>query len=586
MRTPLPADSALSVHIGVKAAWQSASNYSLRKRIREIGADVSAYALNETPTLDNLTSHQLTLSALPKEPDWYTFEPATDKVRLIVDIVDAKKRLGKIVLSDLRTGRSLGTMAASADGSSLRGFFRISWEQPFCRIEGCDTANAPLFRLGVSHGQPDTFVHAVVEGEFAPYRPPSVSSARFIESDPGKGPMGSPFEFRGLTISAHPGDGFSLGYCAADQKNDDWAAHPLQAPGSYYFYKKACIEHFDGAAGYPMNAQMDQPGITEDVRLAEQEDHARGVVDLMQPPYSDCTGHWRVRFVGKATAFLLIPYTVAKQKGLLPRLKSLLGTLSKRMPDSRISTLAFGVEEAFAIWVQSDAGRHSGFTRGMVKALRDIKTVETQADRSEFAVAQGLFENVTFTLLPDILPLSGRGSVTIKKVGFWTPISPPDTAGGDIRTLTIAFPACTGTLKLQKGYQWEVLGKLLPPGLYEPLCQPIDVRTPAMYAVKIPMMLSALRELKIYTVNAAKPEEAIHTDVQVLNAANQVVARGVSTSQPDGRSAFSAMFLMPGIYTIKVGPGTGRQKWGGSGVMTVNRGRLLEMAVGAAPSPP
>ena len=389
-RTTLPTDKTLSVSVGVKAAWQSVIYYDHPKRITEIPAEVSAYDLTETPTRDNLADHQLTLPALPEDPAWYAFEPTTDKVSLTIDIVDTDRRLGKIVLSDLRTGRVLGSIFASADGYSVRGQFKILWEQPFYRIEGYDSRNVPLFRLGVSHGQPDTFVHLTVAGEFAPYRPATVSSPRFTEKDPGKGVEGDPYDLRGVTLSTHAGGGFSLGYVAFDQKNDAPVTNPLQAPGDYGgYFKKACIERLGWPAGYALNDKMDKPGYADDVRAEQQEDKARGVSDLIQPPYSDCTGRWSVRFIGKATAFLLVPYTVARQKGRLADLKSLLGTLAKRLPDANIHTLAFGLEEAFAIWLQSDAGTRSGYTRGMFKALGDVKTVETQVDRKDFVVMRG-----------------------------------------------------------------------------------------------------------------------------------------------------------------------------------------------------
>ena len=582
--TPLPADRALSVSISIRATWESMMHSPGRKRTCEIPAEVSAYALTDTPTRENLADHQLPLPALPTDPEWYAFQPTTDRVSLTVHIVDTDRRLGRIVLSDLRTGHVLGAIDASADGYSLRGQFKILWEQPFYRIEGYDIRNIPLFRLGVSHGQPDTFVHFTVQGEFAPFHPAAVSSARFPETDPGKGTVGNPYEWRGVTISTHPGDGYSVGYAARDKKNDVQVTNPLQPPSDYLgYFKKFCLERVT-PQGYFYNDRLDRPKAYDDARTLEQEDTSRGLSDLDQPPYSDCTGHWEARFVGKATAFLIVPYTVARRQEVLFGLKSLFGTLANKMPDSHISSLAFGLEEAFAIWLQSDAGRQSGYTAGMAKALGDVKTVETQTARKEFVVAQPLFENVTVTLLPDIAPLSGKGVITIKNAGFNTSVSPPPALVGS--TLTVPFPAFTGTLKLPKGYKWEITAKLSSLDLYEIPYAPVEVRTPAMDAVKVTMLLTALRQLTIYTVNTEMPYPPVVSSVQVLNAANQVVASGKSALQADGKCAFSAMYLLPGIYTVKTSPTSGKPKWEVTGVITVFRGRLMELTVGAFGTPP
>ena len=436
VRTPLPTDNALSVYIGLRATWQSLINNTLAPVANEFSADVSVYALTDTPTYANLADHECVSEPLSGNSDWYMYKPTTDTFKLTFDIADTSNRLGKIVVSDLITGQVLGSVDAAADGSTIQGQLSISWQQPVYRIEGYDKNNVSLFRLGATNGFSDQIAHFMIPGAFTPYRPATVSSARFAGGEDVAGVVGDPESPAGVSVSVQAGA--SRGCAALDQVNDSQGILSMLPPTPFWrFQKKKCIEIVD-PSGYRSDNPADLSTLASDILAAEQEDIAPALSAITQVPYSDVTGHWDAVFTGRVKAVFIAPYRAAKQNNFLNLLKSTFGFLATGTQGKANDKWAFGLFNAFVTWLSSDSGKQSGLKAGMVIPLGDIKTLQTQEFRKDIPIILGLFDDVTFTLAPDIAPLGGTG---LGKIEMATPTTtPPPPAAVIGSDLTFSSP--------------------------------------------------------------------------------------------------------------------------------------------------
>jgi hypothetical protein len=576
-RTPLPNDKALSVYVGVQATWQSLIHPALPTITRQFEADVSAYDLDDTPTRNSLAANQLTVAPLLQNPDWYVFKPTTKTVTLLFEIADTRHRLHNIVLSDLRTGRALRTFKASAQGSRIQGQLRIDWKQPFYAISGYNAAHALLFQLGVSHGQPDTYVHFSVDRHFAPYRP-AWPSARFSAARDMEGTVGDPYNPVGVSIwndsTSH--SFFSRGFAAVDQKNDTPFARFLLPPAPFAAYiKKRCIER-PLSAGYLSNDVMGPNTLAHDIEAATQEDHTKIITGLMQPPYSDYTGQWNARFFGVCTAFFVEPYTVMKQNDVSQQIWAEFRVLlaQKTHTNARLST---GLMNSYNAWLTSEVGRRSGVKAGMLKSLGDAKTVQAYEDLKEITTALGLFQEVTFTLAPNTPLPVGRTTGAIRlEAATTTPPPPPPAFSSD---LTFTSPGWTATKRLSKGYRYNASGGFYFPSGYATDNQIVMVSVPGNKAVNLPSTLTVLLQLNVYTVSAANPMRPLKVNMRIYSMANLLVRVGESYVQPDGRYALSSLLLSPGVYTIKTGPSEEDERWSFATTVTVQPGLLQEVTL-------
>ncbi|HSV74408.1 MAG TPA: hypothetical protein VLH79_11685, partial [Chthonomonadales bacterium] len=313
-RAPLASDSAISVRVGMAATWQSMANPAPPDITGEKAADLSEYALTATPTIDNLKDHALALAPLPENPAWYVFRPAGDTYHLTFDIADSAQRLGHIVVSDLATGQVVGSVRAAPGGATLAGQIEVAWEQAYFRIDGHAASGALLFVLGATNRRPDTFVHFSTVGQFAPHRPATVSTPRFPGGcDVVVGVVGDPYNPVGVRVTTAGGDSwFSLGCGARDRTNPTPAPDIMEPPLPFHPYiRRKCIQQ-PGAMPFPPNERADLPSLANAILSARQEDTTRAITAIAMPPYSDMTGHWHAKFLGRVTAFFAVPYTVAR----------------------------------------------------------------------------------------------------------------------------------------------------------------------------------------------------------------------------------------------------------------------------------
>ena len=578
-RTTLPTDSAISVYIGVRATWQSLKTGAVR--FMELSADVACYTLSDTATVDNIYDHSIASMPLLLEDGWAAFRPTTDTLRLRFKIADTRNRLGKIIVTDLQTGRVLGNVVANANGSLLQGDIEVDYGTPYYRIEGADQAGSALFRLAASNGRPDTYVHFKVGAMFQPYRPATIPSVRYAGHTDLPGKVGDPYNWHGVEIQS-AGLLLSKGCGAVDKVNDLPVSNSVLAPGILGdLVKKAVIQAPDASviAGFVSNEKEDLPKLADAIAAAATADMAKALSQYSMLPYSDNTAHWHATLSGNVLAFFVVPYRV-KREGWLPFVAGLAtSALATIKGDDLTRAIISGIQAA----AQSETDARKRFVAGQVVPVGDVKTVPASEEIKEPIVLNPLLQEVSFQIVPDIAPPSvgyRQGKVTL--VSAWTTPSPPGPAnGGDL-----TFASATGIAKmmLAKGYKWKASGNILSPMGYQGGTTD-EFQTPLSSMINIPCTLMALLTLNIYTASNANPAGPVSLPVQVLNAAGQVVASGNSTLQ-NGKAVFTMITVTPGTYTIKVQRGTSGGSWSGTATITVQRGVLQEVTVTATYTPP
>ena len=465
-RAQLASDNAISAYMGVSATWHSLINPALPNIQSEMPTNISEYDLTQTPTRLNFVDHALGLMPASTNPDWYVFEPTTETFNLTFNIADTAHRLSKIVVSNIDTGEVVGSLKASADGSSIVGQLSLQWLAPYYRIEGYAVGNAPLFRMAASNGTPDKWVHFTATGQFAPYRPATVGTPRYAGGDNVVGVVGDAYNKNGVNIFTVGGGFFSRGCGARDAKNDVGVTNPLQPPSPLLDYiKKKRIETCDPTrflSQYP----QDLPKLADDINAAGVEDQAKALTDLIASSYSDNTGHWHGKFLGNATAFFAVPYSVANHKNLLTLIKDVFGTLAGNS-GSKGDKLSDRLIQDFSTYLTTDLGKTSGLKEGMVKSVGDVKTVVTQEDKKEMPISLPIMTNVTFTMTPNIKPASfdAAGRVDLVSVAPGVVGTPPNSPTFQILNFMPGTTAAsaTVTVPLAKGWKWKATGNISSP---------------------------------------------------------------------------------------------------------------------------
>lgn len=579
-RTPLPTDNALSVSVGVSATWQSAQNNAVRPM--QLSAEVSNYTLSETPAIDNLDDHQIAFESVTPEANWAVFAPQNNQFVFKFDIADTQGRLGKIVVKDLLLGTVLGQISATADGTALTGSLTADWNTVYYQIEGIDKAGAPLFRLGATQGKFDSYVPFSISNGFTPFRPAFIPCAHYTSPDGMMGTEGDPYSIAGVITGT---SGFSKGCGYKDKVNDSSTPDSIEPPADFFRYikHKKALDTASDVLKSPTFRSGDPAATLTLVNLLAaltKEDMTRVLLNLDIAPYSDACGHWHPAFSGAATAVYIIPYTRKKGNG------GLLGVLAQAMtqflvPGAKVLSV-LGID-ALTQFLMSPNGAPYGYIQGEVQVVGDVYTVDA-GESYKSARQRPILQDVTFTLAPDIAPPGGTGSGRIEMATPLTTPPPPPVAYAS--TLTFSSPGWTYTTQLSKGYRYKVSGNFVSPPGYQPLSQPVEFSLPGSNAVSIPCTLTVLLQLKIYTVSTSNPAGPMGINVQVKNAAGQLVGGGMSLIQGDGKYAISAVFLPPGTYTVTASQGGIGGKWDGSTTVMVQRGILQETTVTAIFTPP
>ena len=559
VRTVLPTDGSISVYIGVQATWQSLLNANLAPQAKEMATDASVYTLDQTPTRANFVEHALTLMPLSDDADWYAFAPTTDDYNLKIDILDAAKRLGRVVITDLDTGEALGSIDASADHSAIVGQLSCAWTEPYFRIDGYSTNNTPLFRLAASNGTPDTFVHFKMSAPFEPYQPAPVTTPHWTGSGVQTwGPIGNPYSPAGVQIGSTL-NASSQGAGAADGSNDSPNANPLSPPQPYVFYKpKKCIEALSSAVimSYLSNTTADVPSLAADVEATQTETAGPALGNYTMAPYSVGTAVWTARFEGTATAFFVVPYRIRVRPNLWAAIAGLSPALAGYLTGAHTGEWVNAVSGALATWLATAQGTASGLRPGMIIPLpSDVKSVTCAQAGLLAPYTAAITQDVTFTLAPNIAPPAGMnaiGSGGITDVTAWTTPAPP---GGSFNLdLSFSPSSATVTKALPKGYKYKANANITFPVGYQGGTHDYFF-VPGVTAVTIPCTLTKLFAWRIVTVTQSPsaplpPAPEGPAQVVIKNVAGQTVRSGDSVFV-GGRYVFTALTMDPGTYTIE-----------------------------------
>ncbi|MCX6361714.1 MAG: hypothetical protein NT029_18060 [Armatimonadetes bacterium] len=559
VRTVLPTDGSVSVYIGVQATWQSLLNANLAPQAKEMATDASVYTLDQTPTRANFVEHALTLMPLSDDADWYAFAPATDDYNLKINILDAAKRLRRVVITDLDTGEALGSIDASADHSAIVGQLSCGWTQPYFRIDGYSTNNTPLFRLAASNGAPDTFVHFKMSAPFEPHQPATVTTPHWTGSGVQTwGPIGNPYSPAGVQIGSTVNSS-SQGAGADDGSNDSQNANPLSPPQPYVFYKpKKCIEALSNIVimSYLSNTTADVPSLAADVEATQTEIAGPALGNYTMAPYSVGTAVWSARFEGMATAFFVVPYRIRVRPNLWAAIGGLSPALAGYLTGAHTGEWVNAVSGALATWLATAQGTASGLRPGMVIPLpNDVKSVTCAQTGLLAPYTAAITQDVTFTLSPNIAPPAGMNAIGSGAITDWTATTTPPPPPMALNA-TLSFSPYNGvvTRALPKGYQYKANANITFPVGYQGGTLGFYT-VPGQTAVTIPCTLTKLFTWRIVTVTES-PAPPLPPAPE--GPAYVVVKSSAGVPVRDGYSAFvnghyvcTFLTLEPGAYTVE-----------------------------------
>jgi hypothetical protein len=571
---PLPTDANITVSVLVSGTWLSLTNPNAAPRTFALQTDLACYPSGITPSSDNFETYEFVTMQVPQEADWGGFYPADGKYTLVLQIADAQKRLGKVVVTDLSTGAVLASFLANGDGSGVSGQVTLPWEQDYMKVAGYDRGGQPLFVLAATNGQADAVVPHLIDGGFIPYRPAVIESAKGHYVFASNTPIGDPYNVSGvMTYLGSPLANASWSSANADEVNDTTTKTQLFPPPPFYSYSKRYVA-LDTASRNLDGLKVNDPDYLQkligELKAATASDPTPALSGIDLAPYSDNSGYWVANFSGTAVAVLAIPYRRTRNKGTFWDILAQ-GIQQFFKPGPNILTsLLLGAANAYLKSSQNT----SGYFPGDVIAIGDVYAVGTTQGNTGLSSGP-LPQDVTFQLSPDIAPPPGwtalPGQLSLQ--GAWTTPSPP----GPISTPSqITFDANgKATLQLYKGWKYEVSGAY---DLYQ--AGKNDFDTPVSGVIPVPCALLVLLILKVYTTSS--DSGAIPATITILDSKGNQVGTGNSTSDGKGNYVFSLRGLSPGTYTVKA-TSLGPPRNPGVATITVVRGVEQDVTVQLGP---
>jgi hypothetical protein len=529
--TVLPNVPGVSVQVGVSGRWESFGNPNLRPISCVIPADVFAFKLNETPALDNLAAHMLTTAPLPANPDWYLFGPTTDAVTLTIKVRDENRRLREILVKPLFATDA--TPACFDPDREAR--VRIPWENPYYRIDGISRTGSRVFTIVVGHGRPNTFAYFKVSRHYTPALP-----ARYESS---KGRVGDPYEpakedlVRDADSAARPArlairgsNDRESAYCIPE----DLRAHDL------------CRRRQPGGSGsWPLfsNDVLGMQHVWDSMNEESREDLERPLKPIPLPAYTTATGVWSFKVLGTRTAYLRVPYTVAKQ----PRLFAFIQAAVDK-PNSLASAdrLGSALLARFNEWLDGN-GKNSGLNREMVSIGNEIAHVDVLDEKAELTAVAPILGTMPIQLSA----FTGAVDLTGRHVTAKVEIDPVDQLGapaGFERGRTIEFDSRgRATVDLPKGHMWRLVGagKAVQFSNY--------LRGER---VEVPLGQIAYPDLVVFTYGVKGDKPA---NVRLFTKGGQQIG-GTRLSRRTENGACSVVFanVVPGEYVVKCLPFGGK----------------------------
>ncbi len=538
---PLPTDSAITVSVGLRAAWESHIDGRLLARSRTIATEVAAYPPDAAPDVKAFYSHQITYVTPPRVRRWYRAAPIGDTVGLAVRITDSRGRLGVVSVTDPQKGTAYGGLGASRDGKLIQGRVTVPWGHPFYLLDLYAKDGRLLARLVASDGGMNRVVHFKVLGYFAPKRPECVSSPRFGVGETGSGPVGNAWDLRGVPILPTPDGQFSVVTAAADGSNDSGYPLSLLPPLALEMLPKESRL----AAGWfsypPVHPILSAEYLAEYARsndIGSPEWSARAIT---MPPFTTCTGYWRVRLRGTMTAYFEVPYGVTRCTAIYDRLQQVVRDLASRQHDCFLWAIA--TWQGYREWLKTPEGVQSGLDADMLGIGTCITAISTEADEQRLAIQEPMLDAVTFSLPAEAVAADGvQMGRAVAIPSPWAPEKPvPEIS------VPIEFaPGCTTVTHLfPKGHSFAVVGTSNPADRTD-IMRCLQVMTPCKEAVSMQWLVHS--DVAIATVD--KDGRPIEADVTVRDAQGKLLYEG-RTRRSGGGCRLRTLMLPVGLCTIE-----------------------------------
>lgn len=553
-RVILPDDDSIAAYVGVFARF---NQFLPRRGEREMHLTANVAVLPaHAPQLPFepklLWMRLLSHFEVPKEAGWGQFGPTGDTFRLTLDIVDARKRLGSVVVREWESGRVVGSVQAREEGALVRGEVVCDWDASFFLLEGKDRTGKPLFTLAAQRGFPDYVVSVLLEGEFQPRRPASVLLPGMKECPDVSGLVGDPYAEGANVALTEAGAGVSRACASAEVVNDTFQTQPKEPPLALLDYIKyrPCWQ----TASQGINITRHRPDLPPDLtaeatgaKLAtfgrrDYESQGRGVRNIEVPPYSRSIARWTPELHGRALAVLMVPYERIKHtldfwERLRPVLTKSLASQTGQFSHLAAFTVNRLLEER--VWQQ-----RTGLLPWDVSAGGVIYAVEV-VDHQAIVQAAPILQNVHFQVTPYDKPPHDdwQAEVVVENMGAWATQPPPGEAKGD----TIKIGPKGGVLALAKGYTWKVTGRIVHPAGYG--SETSTFQTPIENTVTLTPPLQALLRLRVPTSGLRGPLAA---RVLLLTDDGKPVSEQNSALDPK-TGVYSATFalVLPGTYALQ-----------------------------------
>ena len=548
-RVPFPHDRDLSIYVGVSSKWRGYgfSTHPLMPPFKpqpiksgELITDFAAFPLTEKPTLKEFDRLLISKMQLLDDPEWYAFEPEEEDYHLIFDVRDTQKRLGKIVITDLKTGKVLGLRHSNRERTVIRGKLLFPWTQTYCLIEGYDLCGEMLFRGIASNGQPDTWVHFTQVQQFAAYRPPTTPPAPLKESELVCGLEGDPFNLKGLNVPGQPILPSSIGSGWHEQTNDMSVSNPMRPHKVEYLHKKRWL--LVGIAPFfRSNDRLATPPLYSVFSKTQEENIEPAFSLLDNPPYSHNVGHWLGKYFVRTTAFLVVPYAIARNERVYNRIRAVFDHFAKETKGVS-DKFAEGLVNTFYLWLESEAGKQSGLKQGMVRSADDIKMLHIEEISKRLVVSRPLYQETFFTvevISPDPpKSVNGKLSLEIISPSPSVPDSPPPPS---TRYYTLDFVNGKAELRLPKGWLCLVKGEITDPPGYTITRTEIKFDSGSSIPVYFPAILSHCLTLKI--------ETDLPADI-VIKTKDGLSLYSGATHRDKGKNIFTALTVPPDTYSV------------------------------------
>ena len=457
-RVKLPTDTALAVSVRVKGRFTSLYNQQTRQL--DLPTTVCNFAVDETPTESSLDDHEIAFMPDIAEAGWGAFEPADETLVYHFDIADERGRLDKLVVSELDTGRVVGTLAADPSGATILGDLTLKSGPLNYLLRGTDRNRQPVFQMVSNNGKADSFVFFPLTGSFQPFRTMYNGCGGF--ADNGSGPAGDSYSLTGAKSST--GVGPSEGYTNRSvmevfktETNDRAGSTPMNPPQDVNLPKRHVLTNgiIKNLGDFKPTNKDDLVKLLDLLATLTKEDATTVLSDITMPPYSENCGRWSVSLTGTAVTILAFPFNRAKNhKDLVSVVLSFFNKTVQQVGQLLSEIVSNGVKGD----LNADPNATGRLVAGEIKSLGNLYVLEAQAAGTAID-SKPILDVVSLKVTPEPADpdhlLSYEG--TIELVGPNTMSSPPPVTTPTQFQVTLNENG-EAKINLPKGWKWKFTG--------------------------------------------------------------------------------------------------------------------------------